>query len=166
MFSLSKVSWMLLSGACIILLLCALSFQHIFGLEPCIKCIYQRMAVIGILIASILPLLYNHISIRCVSYCLWGFSAFKGLQVAREHLALINSTNPFMAICDIVPNFPSFAPLHEWFPAVFAAPGDCLDDTWQFLGLGMINWMVVIFTMFLVALSLVIFSHFYRNIKD
>lgn len=162
-FSQSRLSWGILNLSCLALLLSALSFQHILELDPCIKCIYQRMAVIGIFIASALPLIYNHKFTRLIAYAVWGYSAIKGLQVAREHIAIIFTDNPFMAVCDIVPNFPSFMPLHDWFPAIFAATGDCLDNTWKFLGWGMANWLQVIFIIYIAILATVLVSHFFRS---
>lgn len=155
-FSKSKLSWLLLFSSSMGLFLAALYFQHVMDLRPCIQCIYQRTAVVGIVIAGIIPLLYNSFPTRVLGYGIWGYSAFKGLISAREHLEIIFASNPFANICDIVPNFPSFMPLHEWLPSIFAATGECNENSWQFLGMGMASWLQVIFIGYLIALAIVV----------
>lgn len=39
-------------------------------------------------------------------------------------------------------------PLHEWLPAVFGATGDCSENSWQFMDMGMAQWMRIIFGMY------------------
>ncbi len=155
-FSKSKLAWLLLFSSSMGLFLAALYFQHVMDLRPCIQCIYQRTAVVGIVIAGIIPLLYNSFPTRMLGYGIWGYSAFKGLMSAREHLEIIFASNPFANICDIVPNFPSFMPLHEWLPSIFAATGECNENSWQFLGMGMASWLQMIFIGYLTALAIVV----------
>jgi len=164
-FSQSKVSWFLLAFTSAGLLCAALYFQHILDLQPCIKCIYQRTAVIGILLAALIPLIVNTLLTRLLGIAVWAYSAFQGLVSAREHLEIIYSDNPFFIMCDVVPNFPSFLPLHEWLPAIFAATGDCDDNTWQFLDMGMASWLQIIFIAHLVVLSVVLIAQFVRTNK-
>jgi len=157
-FSQQKRSWVLLAVSALSFLLAALYFQHAMDLRPCINCIYQRTAVIGILIAAIIPLIFMHFMTRLIAFFIWGYSGIQGIVVAREHLDIIFSKSPFPAVCDIFPNFPSFMPLHEWIPSVFAATGSCNENSWQFLGMGMANWLQVIFSIYLVILCLVLIS--------
>lgn len=165
-FSLSRKSWGLLALCAFALFAAALYFQHVLGHAPCTKCIYQRTAVIGILIAGLIPLVHNHLLTRLAALCIWAYSAIKGLIVAREHLEIINSDNPFFATCEIFPNFPSFMPLHEWMPAIFSATGQCNDDRWQFLDMGMAAWMQIIFTMFIITLIAVVAAQIIGLIKN
>ena len=158
-FSQQKNSWAILALSAFGLLSTALYFQHVMDLQPCIKCIYQRTAVIGLLIAGLIPLLFTHVFARIAGYLVWGYSAIEGIKVAREHLDIIFASNPFANICDIVPNFPSFLPLHEWVPAIFGAPGDCNENSWQFFGMGMANWMLIIFSMYLFVLAVVLLAN-------
>lgn len=164
-FSQSKFSWMILALSAAGLLTAALYFQHVLDLQPCIKCIYQRTAVVGILLAALIPLIKNNIITRFIGFTIWGYSAFEGLRAAQSHLEVIFAENPFFAICDIVPNFPSFMPLHEWLPAIFAATGDCDDDTWQFFGMGMANWLEILFSAYLAVLAIVLVAQFVKNPK-
>lgn len=154
-WSKQRSSWALLFCSALALVLTALYFQHAQNLQPCIKCIYQRTAVFGILFAALIPLLSNSGLTRLVAYVIWGVSAIWGFLIAYEHVDILTAANPFFATCDIVPNFPSWLPLHEWFPDVFAAPGDCLDNSWQFAGMGMAQWMMVIFGFYTILLFVV-----------
>lgn len=158
-FSQQKRSWAILALSAFGLLITALYFQHGMDLLPCIKCIYQRTAVIGVLVAAIIPLLYNHLYTRLTAYAVWAYSCFEGIRVATEHLDIIFASNPFANICDIVPNFPAMTPLHEWLPPIFAAPGDCNENSWQFLEMGMANWMQIIFSIYLGILAVVLLAN-------
>lgn len=146
--------WLLLSAFS--LEVAALYFQYGMELRPCIMCIYQRTAVFGILFAALLPLLNNNIISRLLAYVLWGVSAVWGLVIALEHVEIQGAKNSFFATCEIVPNFPSWAPLHEWLPNIFAATGDCGDIDWSLLGLSMPQWMAIIFAIYSVVLAVVI----------
>lgn len=165
-FSGRKISWGILAISALGLLVAALVFQHVYGHAPCIKCIYQRTAVIGIFIAAIVPLLYNHWLTRLSGFAIWAYSAAQGLASAREHLDVINATNPFFTSCEFVPNFPSFMPLHEWMPAIFDATGECNDNRWQFLGMGMASWMQIIFSIYLVVLAIILLAHVSYRLKN
>jgi protein dithiol:quinone oxidoreductase len=149
-------AWALLLFSALGLEAAALYFQYSMELRPCIMCIYQRTAVFGILFSALLPLLSNNILTRMVAYLGWGVSAVWGMLIAYEHVEIQTAANPFFATCEIVPNFPSWAPLHEWLPSVFAATGDCGDIDWSFVGMSMPQWMLVIFAIYTGILALVL----------
>lgn len=149
----SSGAWAVLFLSALGLELCALYFQYMMDLQPCIMCIYQRTAVFGILFAALLPCLLNNILTRLLSYVIWGVSAVWGLLIAIEHVDIQTAENSFFVMCEIVPNFPSWAPLHEWIPSIFAATGDCGDINWSFFGLSMPMWMIVIFACYSAILA-------------
>jgi len=126
---------------------------------PCVKCIYQRTAVIGIALAAALPLIYPHVSVRVLAILLWLYSAYMGFIVANEHIEVIFDDSMFVAPCPIAPNFPSLLPLHEILPAIFQGPGNCLDNSWQFLSLGMAEWMRLIFSAYFVVAGVVLLTY-------
>lgn len=150
-WSKTRQPWSILFISALGLVLSALYFQHVQGYSPCIKCIYQRTAVIGILVGAALPLIYPHLSLRVIGLLVWLYSAFQGFVVANEHIEVIFDDSMFVAPCPIVPNFPSFLPLHEILPAIFQGPGNCLDNSWQFLSMGMAEWMRIIFSAYFVV---------------
>ncbi len=96
MFSLPAIStwpasrwpWFLVAAIALVLESIALYFQYGMGLEPCIMCIYQRVAVFGIVLSA-LPALVNphNLIVRLISIsgvlvsCIWG------LLIALEHVS-------------------------------------------------------------------------------
>jgi protein dithiol:quinone oxidoreductase len=150
-------AWMLLFLSAFVLESAALYFQYEMGLRPCIMCIYQRTAVFGILFSALVPLINNNILTRLIGYIGVGISAIWGLLIAIEHVEIQNA-NSLFATCEIVPNFPSWAPLHEWIPSVFEATGDCGDINWSFMGFSMPQWMIVIFAIYSGILVAVLLS--------
>lgn len=144
-----RFSWAILFVSSSCLFGAALYFQHVLEHAPCVMCIYQRTAVLGIMLASIVPLIMPNSITRLYGYLGWGLSSAWGFTLASEHLSVLTAPNPFFAPCPIVPNFP--IPLYDYLPSIFGAPGDCLDQSWQFLGLGMPAWMQIIFALYFIA---------------
>jgi disulfide bond formation protein DsbB len=127
-------------------------------------CIYQRSAMVVIVLSALLPLLMPNSLVRLIAYLGWGAASIWGWLLASEHLSILNSPNPFFTPCPIVPNFP--LPLYDWVPSIFGAPGDCLDQSWQFLGLGMPAWMQIIFAIYALTWAFVVMLKLtYRKFK-
>ncbi|WP_261835050.1 disulfide bond formation protein DsbB [Vibrio ishigakensis] len=149
-FSRNRLSWLLLLLVIIALELCALYFQHVMMLAPCVMCIYERVAMFGIGFAAIIGMINpkNNV-LRFVGLAGWITSSFKGLLLALEHVDYQFNPSPFKT-CDIFVNFPDWAPLNQWAPWLFEAYGDCSKIVWQFLDLSMPQWLVIIFGISLV----------------
>ena len=154
----SKSAWLSLFMSSALLIVTALYFQHIMDLQPCIKCIYQRTAVFSILVSSLMPLIWQHSLTRLLGFIGWGVASIWGFLIAHEHVDMLFAANPFFVVCDIIPNFPAFMPLHEWLPAVFGATGDCSENSWQFLDMGMAQWMRIIFGIYAVTWLIMLIS--------
>lgn len=150
--------WGLLLFTTLSLEICALYFQYALELRPCIMCIYQRTAVFGIMLACLPVWITNTMLTRLIAFIGWGVSAIWGFFIALEHVDIQGASNSFFATCEIVPNFPSWLPLHEWLPNLFAATGDCGDINWSFLQLSMPQWMMVIFAIYSVIWLVVVSS--------
>lgn len=162
--TLSKLPWVLMGFSAFAFESSALFFQYGLDLEPCIMCIYQRVALWGIFIAAIIGSMYSHIQLaRVAAYIMWGVGAVWGLLLAIEHYEIQNAAMPFLYSCDFVPNFPIWAPLHEWLPMLFAATGDCGDIDWQFLGYTMPQVMIVLFSIYVAVLSFIVVNRLYHH---
>lgn len=147
--------WALLSGSALFLELCALFFQHILGLHPCVMCIYERIAVLGIVVAGLIGV--SNPGSKVVRWCgmlLWGYSAFHGLQLALQHVNYQLHPSPFN-VCSPYADFPSWLPLDKWIPWMFMPDGDCSEITWQFLNLSMPQWLVGFFAAYLLVFLVV-----------
>lgn len=157
-------AWLLMALTALVLALIALYFQHVMLLQPCVVCIYQRIALAGILGASVIGALAPRTALRYVAILLWIYSAWQGLQLAWKHSMIQLHPSPFNT-CDFFVTLPSWLPLDKWLPAVFQASGDCSERQWQFLSLGMPQWLVGIFAAYLLIAVLVLISQFVRQRK-
>ncbi|MBM5098449.1 disulfide bond formation protein DsbB [Vibrio parahaemolyticus] len=160
-FSKGRVSWLLLLLFIIFFEACALYFQHVMMLAPCVMCIYERVAMMGIGGAAIIGLIApNNALFRWLGLIGWGLSSYKGLMLAMQHVDYQFNPSPF-ATCDLFVTFPSWAPLNQWVPWMFEAYGDCSKIVWQFFDLSMPQWLEVIFAGNLVALTLIVIAQFF-----
>ena len=89
-------------------------------------------------------------ALRTVGFAGWIFSSYQGLVLSLEHVDYQFNPSPFKT-CDVFVNFPSWLPLNEWVPSVFEAYGDCSKIVWQFVGLSMPQWLVIIFAVSLLV---------------
>ena len=149
-------AWWLLAGSALALELVALWFQHGMQLDPCVKCVYERVAVFGIFFAGIIGSVYPaSVAIRAPAYLLWLVSSTWGLRLAIEHVR-IQSGAEGVFNCSFAAEFPAWAKLDEWLPALFQPTGYCDDVQWQFLTLRMAQWMIVVFAIYLAILAVVL----------
>lgn len=169
MFSYLKIlstqrrGWFLLFLSALALESTALYFQHGMGLNPCVMCIYERVALLGILAAGLLGMVKPSTAIvRLFALALGLFSAAKGLGLAITHTDYQLNPAPWNQ-CSPFVEFPSTLPLNQWLPSVFEATGDCSKISWQFLGWSMPQWLIGIFAFYLVLLVLIGLSQFSRG---
>lgn len=162
----NKMAWLLLAFSALAFEISALFFQYGLKLEPCIMCIYQRVAILGILMAGLVGI-YTHQYLigRLLGFAFWGIGSVWGLLLAIEHYEIQSSSMSFLFACEFTPNFPSWLPLHEWIPSLFAATGDCGDIDWQFFGYTMPQVMILIFSIYTLALLCVLLSQLLINRK-
>lgn len=156
-----RLSWLVLLASALGLETAALFFQYVMQLEPCVLCVYERLAVAGIGLAGLLGLTAPGLRlIRSSTYLLWGASAIWGLSLAMEHVGIQFGTSNLN--CEFFANFPAWFKLDEWFPAIFAPTGYCDDIQWEFLGFTMPQWMVVVYSGYLLLLVVALIGEFSR----
>jgi disulfide bond formation protein DsbB len=148
-----RLPWFLLFMSALALESAALFFQYGLDLDPCVLCIYQRVAVVGILLFALLGMsLPRSAPARWIGYIGWGAAAgwclYLALKLSGMQLGFIA---PSLS-CDVNANFPSWLKLDQWLPALFQPSGFCGDIQWQFLGLSMPQWLVAIMVLQLIAL--------------
>ena len=155
-FAQSRLAWTILLLTALGLEACALFFQHVMKLDPCVMCIYQRLAVLGVLTAGLIGVIgHGYRLIRFLGVLVWGVSAAWGLKLALELVEMQTNPSPF-STCSFLPEFPEWMPLHEWFPSLFLPTGMCTDIPWEMFGITMSQWMVVAFSTYLIALAVFI----------
>jgi disulfide bond formation protein DsbB len=155
-----RAAWIALAGTGLLLEASALFFQYGLHLNPCVMCIYIRMAVLGVVAAGLLGAIApGKPLMQWLGLAAWGAAAAEGVSLSRELIAIQTADpNSFTAVCSFLPKFPSWLPLHEWFPAFFMPTGSCSDEVWSWLGLSMAEWMLYIFIAYLVALAIVVIA--------
>jgi disulfide bond formation protein DsbB len=157
----NSTPWLLLGLSALGLELCALFFQYAMDLAPCIMCVYQRVAICAIILAGFIGFWgCKYLIARVIAYGLWSTGAIWGLLIALEHVEIQANSGSLFFSCDIIPNFPTWAPLHEWIPALFEATGDCGAISWQFLGYSMPQWMIVVYGAYSAAFLLILINRF------
>lgn len=162
-FSMQRGSWFLLFTSTAVLTSISLYFQHGMNLEPCVMCIYERTALLGIMFSALIGLLYpRSMFLRLLGIIVGLGSAIKGLEISLTHLDLQINPAPWKQ-CPILPEFPNILPLDHWFPFIFKPLGPCGLDQWQFLGLSMVQWIVIMFAIYVLLLSLVLLSQIKRS---
>ena len=65
-----------------------------WALQPCVLCVYERLAMIGLFVAGIIALLQPLAFIlRLIALALGLFSSIKGLLISFRHLDLQNESS-------------------------------------------------------------------------
>jgi protein dithiol:quinone oxidoreductase len=130
------------------LMLAALYFQHVQGLEPCPLCVAQRLFVIMIGALGLLAFLHNPATERSRRFYLAGGLVVLagGIATAGRHVWLQNLPPDKVPECGpgldyILDNFP----LSDALGLIFKGSGECAKVDWSFLGLSMPGWLLLIF---------------------
>lgn len=159
----SRAAWLLLALSALALVLITLYFQYAMQLEPCVLCVYERNAVVVILLAGICGFIDpDKCLLRICGYFLWAGGTIWGLYLSIKHSGIQMGLIKDAASCDFVANYPSWIQLDQWLPWLFNPTGYCDDIQWQFLGLSIPQTMIVINLMYLVVLILVLRLEFKR----
>lgn len=139
-------AWFVTLGVgCLGLVAFGMELQNMLRLSPCPLCIFQRLLyiVIGVigLLGFVVPvgrLLWCALIVALAALG-FGVAAYQTWMQAFPHLA------PECSFTD--PNI--FERIVDWLgmqmPSLFLATGFCTSREWEFLGLSMANWSVVIF---------------------
>ncbi|EKT56269.1 disulfide bond formation protein B [Providencia sneebia DSM 19967] len=141
----------------------ALYFQHVMKMQPCVMCIYERIALFGIMIAGLIGAIApRNMIIRWLAIIIWLYAAWRGLELAWEHTMIQLYPSPFNT-CDFFVNFPEWLPLNQWVPAVFEATGDCSVRQWDFLGMDMPQWLIGVYAVYFIVGIIVVISQFFSS---
>lgn len=157
-----RVTWLIMFASALFLELCALGFQYIMHMDPCELCVYQRLAVLMLIVSPVVMMISpaNPV-LRIAGYGLWIAAALYGLDNAITQTADYAEFNPFTSSCSFRPSFPFDLPLYEWLPSLFMPTGICGADNWTFLTLNMAQWMVIVFAIYLMTAAVCSISSVY-----
>jgi disulfide bond formation protein DsbB len=136
--------------ACIALLAYAIFEQFQMGIEPCPKCIFQRIAFIAMGVFFLIGALHGPGVVgRRIYAILVAISAAIGAVIAVRHLYVqLSPHDPLMEGCGPGLNYllDSF-PIAEAVKKAFMASGDCGEINWSLLGITMPGWTLIWFVL-------------------
>lgn len=148
--------WLTMATVALVLELIALYFQHGLKLDPCVLCIYERLAMSGLLLAGLIGAVApSWLLLRLSGFALWLGASIWGLWLSWGHM-MLQLDPPLIPTCANSPEFPSWLPLNQWLPWLFEAYGVCEESSWALAGLSMVQWLVVIFSVSLLVATIVI----------
>jgi disulfide bond formation protein DsbB len=131
--------------ACIALLAYAL-YEQQAGVEPCPKCIFQRIAFMAMGLFFFIGAAHGpRARGRRIYAVLVAIAAVVGVVVAIRHLMVqFGPHDPLMEGCGpglnyMLENFP----IADAIKKAFMATGDCGEINWTFLGLTMPGWTLI-----------------------
>lgn len=147
-------------AASLVPFLVALAMQHWFGMQPCVLCIYQRVALLGMAASALLVFYAKRCRfLRVVGLLLWLYSATRGLVVAWEQAQRHLHPLRFHS-CDFRVRFPSWLSLDEWQPWLFQAKAGCDAVDWSFGKLNIPQLMVVLFAVHVLLSAWILVSQY------
>ncbi len=161
-----RITWAIMFATALFLELCALGFQYILMLDPCELCVYQRLAVTLLMVAPVIMMISPaNVIVRLMGYAVWIYAAGYGLSQAIVQTGNYANFDPFNSSCNFRPTFPLDLPLYDWLPSLFMPTGICGADDWTFLTLNMAQWMVIVFSIYLIAAATCMVSSVYSYFK-
>ncbi len=144
-----RAAYLFLAFLCHELLVAALYFQYVEGLNPCPLCMVQRYAVGAMGVVLLLLALFNPKPAGGFSRSLHGvgvLGALLGIAAAGRQVWLQSLPPADVPACG-----PSLDYMLEALPAgeilteLLKGSGDCAKVDWAFLGLSMGAWMLIVF---------------------
>lgn len=134
--------------SCAGLLLTAVYFQFVGGLEPCPLCISQRIMVLAVALVLLAAFLHNPRSVRGVRlYAVAGFlTSMLGASVSGRHVWLQHLPADEVPACGPgIEYMFQYFPLSDTLRAMLTGTGECAKVDWTLLGMSMPAWVLLCF---------------------
>lgn len=144
---------------CFILIVSALIMQHVFELEPCPLCIFQRLSFIAAGALFLLGALFNPISTgRKALLSGINLTAIAvGIGLALRHIWLQNLPPSEVPSCGPGLDYMiDVLPFTSVISQVLSGSGECAEISWTFLGLSIPWWTLFAY---LSLAALVVLGH-------
>jgi len=141
----------------------AYTSEHMFGLLPCVLCIYQRIPFFVVLVLSLLSLAFKG-KIRLALVALCGIAILTGAGIAAYHVGVEHGKFHVEGGCesnDAVPT--TLEEMRNQLIGKAAAP--CDKPQFIFLGISMAGWNFF-FSSFIGAYTLILAWQAWRYLKD
>ena len=151
---------------CYQLLVTALYFQYVDGMDPCPLCIFQRVAVFFLGVVLLINAIHNpkiH-SIANKTYQILGLvAALIGISISGRHVYLQSLPEGEVPACGApLDLMMDVLPFLEVLQTVLTGAGECAKVSWRFLGISMPGWMLIIFIVAALIMLLRLIKSFQR----
>jgi disulfide bond formation protein DsbB len=139
-------------GLCAALLGFAYYLEYVKHLEPCPLCMLQRLAMVVLGTVLLVAGLHNPNRSGAIVYGgLAAVTSLLGAAIAARHVWIQNLPADQVPECGpgldyILDNFP----FNEALKMILHGSGECAENLWQFLGIGIPGWTFVFFLFFAV----------------
>lgn len=137
---------------CVFLLAGAAYMQLVLGLQPCPLCIIQRVIILIMGLLFLVGVIYVPQAMgRKIFGCLTLLLSAAGIAVSARHVWLIHRPAKGITSCGAdISVYINNLPITQTIKLLFQGTGDCANETWQFLGLNLPEWMLVFLVFFAV----------------
>ena len=138
---------------CLGMMAYALYAENYLLLSPCPLCVFQRMAVIALVIIFLIATLHNPSGwVRRVYAGLLFAAAGAGVGVAGRHVWIQSLPPDQVPACGAGYDYiMDTLPLGDALRVIFTGSGECATVDWLFLGLSMPAWVLISVTVVGVA---------------
>ena len=149
----TRLTYLLVFIATVLLMLIALYMQYAMGLEPCALCITQRACVMAIGLVALIACIHHprtwgrwpYVGLGLVFTIVGGATAGRQLWLQNLPPDRVPACGP--SIEYILDAFPFW----EALAILFRGDGNCAEVAWRFLGLSIPGWTLIAFIGFAVV---------------
>lgn len=145
--------WLAIGVLCVLLIGSALFYQHVLKTYPCEICIYVRVWIVGIGLLAFFTIFLKKWPWMRAFACFSGLLLSLGLASETWNLLVVEYAIGDGGACSMFANFPNWAPLDRWLPAMFEVQGFCAATPEIFLGFTMAHSLVLVSAGFIVVFS-------------
>ncbi|MRX28209.1 disulfide bond formation protein B [Kangiella sp. HZ709] len=135
---------------CYQLIVTAYYFQYVQFMDPCPLCIFSRVAIFSLGVVLLLNAIFQprHESLWNKLLQLLGIAAaFMGIWISAKHVYIQNLPADQVMDCGApLDLLMDVMPMSEVISTVLIGDGKCAEINFQWLGLTMPGWMLVIFS--------------------
>jgi protein dithiol:quinone oxidoreductase len=136
--------WLTAFG-CFAAIAAALYMEHVWGLEPCPLCVFQRVAVIVAGLIALLAAIYHPVSLgRKIYGGLIVLTSVIGGAIAIRQLYLQSLPEDQVPACSPGLDYlMDVFPMTEVLQMVLTGDGSCAEVSWTFIGISIPGWTLV-----------------------
>ncbi|WP_245929185.1 disulfide bond formation protein B [Agarilytica rhodophyticola] len=145
--------WLVVFILCVGLDLGALFYQHVLHVYPCELCIYTRVWLFAIALVALLAMFVKTWLPARILMSLSALILALGLALETWNLIVVEYSIGNGGSCAFFANFPEWAPLDKWMPAVFEVQDFCQATPKVFWFISMAHVLALVSLSLIIAFS-------------